>query len=831
MGDSVSSGRWKFDYPNRRVWRDTSVTPTTVDQVLTLYSDIQDLFDISGQMDDPTPMSAQTPAEFTIGDPEGNDPDFPWFLAPEDAKYLYGGAIQTNSWTRTEGSVNGIVVVPYSGVTDPVASDIGKTIVHEVDSDSGVLLGFDTTRGELYIRPDSNAAANSFNSTSGNLDVTAGTQNVGAQTAAATTGEFLWANPYSLAPSLQPGTRIYAVQDGSKLTDWPASIGLNKDGQNDILIIVQVAGTLIDDGYVTFFARRGGTVYSHSDVDLSGGGRVPIPLSPQDNALNDGVGHHTLAFNNGGGTGTFAAGDVIWDSGDTETAAVVATTDDSGAATGNISYFLTRSLAQFSSLDSITNGSRTADVNGAPTNLDPVTDATTISPVSFTAISRDINNGAGSRLYSIEVDPNSLSFERVYRALQYMLRRGSTEQLDGVNGEQYRGSTVHLNYSGQSGGEFSEGSVVYGQTTGAFGTVVADHVSGTDGDLILRATRGTFLDTEQVGDAPSTPTVSADIDTVRSVPTLPSAPLGNIAGGIYFGAPGMFFVLANIASGSEQSYQLVDDLGVVQSPPNTVPVEVTSLGLNDWVSVFRLDNPLASGGQIVKNDYTSHATNNAAGDNTIDVQTGISSEAPPAGVVRVYWDTDSEDRYRYASWTSSTFTLVDNAETGEEWDGTRSASSASADGSQLIDSGAAFDGSGTGPAVEPGMIVRNTTDGSWGVVKSVDSATQLTLETDLHGNAKGLVGGAGNDWAISDAYQINKLRQTYDGSDTVYVPFLDQKNTAGSDESTTIIQSSTIPVVVKVRQGKVILPFTVGQTISSAGMSQAAIRTLDTIAT
>ena len=125
------------------------------------------------------------------------------------------------------------------------------------------------------------------------------------------------------------------------------------------------------------------------------------------------------------------------------------------------------------------------------------------------------------------------------------------------------------------------------------------------------------------------------------------------------------------------------------------------------------------------------------------------------------------------------------------------------------------------------MIIQNTTDGSQGIIKTVGTTT-LTLETQ--NNGKGLTGGTEDDWDIADNIRINKLVADRDSLDT-YVPFLHAKNTAGTDESTTIIQSSTIYVVVRVRQGKVILPFTVGQTIGSSGMSQAAIRNLDTIAT
>lgn len=814
MPTTISSGRWKLDYTNRYIYRDTSVTPTVVDAVLDLHKDLLDLFDVSTQMDDPTPMSAQTPVDFTIGDPEGNDPEKPWFISPDSCKYLSGGTIQTSSWTRTEGSENGIVVVPYSGVTDPVASDIGKTITHETDLDTGVLLGFDTTRGELYIRPATDAVGNSFNSTSGNLDVTGGTQNVGAQTAAATTGEFLWANPYSLAASLQPGSRIYVVQDGAKLTDWPAGIGLNKDGQIDILLLVRVADTLIDEGWATFLARRGGTIYSHNEADLSLGARTPIGLAPQANSLNEGTGHYNVTWTGGSGS-TLVVGDIVAMNSDSEIAAIVVQVTDSGA-TGDFDYFLIRGLSQLTAAAASAESPSTKTMTlGTPTNNNPVTDATTISPIVHGAISRDIGNGNGARLYSIEVDPNSLSFTRVYEALQFMLRRGSTESLDGINGEQYLGSTLHLNYSGQTGGEFTEGNVVYGQTSGAVGTVVADHVNGAEGDLILRNVRGTWVDTEQVGDAPSAPTVTADIDTVRAIPTLPSAVLGNIAGGTYYGAPGMFFTLANIASGEEKLYQLVDDLGVTQTPPNTVSVEVTALGINDWVSVFRLTAALSSGGKIVKNEYTGHALNNNAGDTDYEVTTSISSEIPPSGVVAVVVATDDEEHYWYDSWSGSLFTLTNITDVAESAGDTTGLTATRAAGSWVTD------------GVKPGMIIQNTTDGSRGIVKTV-AATTLTLETQANG--KGLIGGTENDWDISDNIRVNKLSQDLDSKDT-YVPFIHAKNTAGTDETTTVIQSTSIPVMVRVRQGRVILPFVVGNSIGSNGMSQAAIRNPDTIAT
>ena len=70
---------------------------------------------------------------------------------------------------RTVGSATGIVCVPITNV-DIVIGDVGNAITH-ADGDAGVLLDYET--GDygtyLWIRPDSSAAGNNFDSTSGTL--------------------------------------------------------------------------------------------------------------------------------------------------------------------------------------------------------------------------------------------------------------------------------------------------------------------------------------------------------------------------------------------------------------------------------------------------------------------------------------------------------------------------------------------------------------------------------------------------------------------------------------------------------------------------------------
>ena len=110
-----------------------------------------------------------------------------------------------------------------------------------------------------------------------------------------------------------------------------------------------------------------------------------------------------------------------------EHAGFVANVTDSGA-TGDFDYFLIRSLTQLSAAAATSVGGKTMTLV-TPTDLQPVTDAATISPLSHGNVTETSTTATGRGPYSISVDPNSLSFVRVYRALQFMLRRGSTESL------------------------------------------------------------------------------------------------------------------------------------------------------------------------------------------------------------------------------------------------------------------------------------------------------------------------------------------------------------------------------------------------------------------
>lgn len=193
MSDSILSGRWVVYYGaenrQKRIFRDTSVSPTTIDSVNVLYSALQDLFDDLTQLDDGVPMSAQTPTEYTIGIIDAGDKD-PWFIDRTSAEYLKGGALKTASWARVQDSNVGIVRITYTTGTDFITSDIGKTVTNATSTSSGTLLDFNSTGSTKYawIRPTSFASQHNWGGSSGTITVTGGSAASVTQASAAVTG-------------------------------------------------------------------------------------------------------------------------------------------------------------------------------------------------------------------------------------------------------------------------------------------------------------------------------------------------------------------------------------------------------------------------------------------------------------------------------------------------------------------------------------------------------------------------------------------------------------------------------------------------------------------
>lgn len=959
MADTILSGRWVIYYEaenrQKRIWRDTSVTPTTTDTVNALYSALQNHFDELGQMDDGVPMSAQTPTEYTIGIIDAGDKD-PWFIDRTSVEYLTGGALKTASWDRATSTNTGIVRFTYTTGTDFDTTDIGRDITNSTGLDSGTLLDFNSTGSTKYawVRPDSNAAANDWDSTSGTVAVSndtfsqvwqvdnttfvdettdansagnadwtvfpatedtsdymalgyrqkfkkvifdyangtagvggtvtwqywngsswaalsgvtdgttgftatagdgkvltftvptdwaatslngsqalyyiralvastystnpvldqgfiGGTGSVTQATAAASGGESLWANIYSIG-TIESNTHLYIKQNGSNLTAYKASTDWWSDGHIDILVNVKELGTETDEGYIYVFARQYSKTYSYYSVDLTAGGRNPIPLQTG-NDLDNQTGYKTVSFD--GGSGTLAVGDVITVS--STARAVVTAVTGAASATGTFNYYLIGDpITDFSDNEAFTSTTgKAADIDGSSADAGPAALGTpptiTFGGLS-TGGSNDIDENGTSENYSVTIDVNQNTLADTYEYTKYITRRGNTGDIDAgsltIEGQFYLGTEYRLKYTGSVTGTIVDGNTVTQETSGATGIVVNHNT--TDKIIMLRNTRGTFgthATNYTLTDGSTAGTVEIDSEATAVTP-ISAAPFGTFAGGTFFVATGV--VLTDYLTSEANNFQLKTDEGTVVEAPTKVTISVGNTRAGDKVGVFRLS---AAGGNIIKDRY--NATVQSALATTAVMGTSIAVDEPgrsAGGIVRLV-DTSASNEYRirFSSWASATFTLTSS---------TIASADSGTNTTTIVESGA-FASS------QVGDLVVNVTRGN--------AVSYITVVTDSNTVT---ISPAITSQTNTDEIRLNVLpvATTTTPQDTWYVPMIDTYETTGTSgtpgtETMLITYLADIPVRVRARNAGNIIPYEADSTVTSTGMSNSIIRTSDTIFT
>ncbi|MBI3290045.1 hypothetical protein HYZ78_01480 [Candidatus Microgenomates bacterium] len=822
MADTVLSGRWKIYYSaenrQKRIERDTSVTPTTIDTVNTLYSALQDLFDELNQMDDGVPMSAQTPTEYTIGIIDAGSKD-PWFIDRTSVEYLKGGALKTASWDRVTGTNVGIVTITYTigAGTDFVAADIGKTVTNATGGDSGTLLDFNTNISPkvAWIRPASNAAANDWDSTSGTVAATGGTGSVTQATAAVSGGESLWANIYTIG-TLETNTHNYIYQNNASLLAYKGTSDWWGDEHIDILVNVKELGTETDEGYIKVYARQYSKTYSYYTVDLTAGGRNPIPLQTGKD-LDNQTGYRT--FTGSSGVSDFDVGNFIYVGATWATATKRGTiTAVSGTVAAPVItyYILGDPMTDFANLDAVKEYTGTADGDGTctagtPANAGPAnlgTPPTATFGGRATGGTDDINEDGTAENYSIAMDCNQNSLANVYEWTKYVTRRGGTADIDSgsqtIVGESYIGSDTRIIYNTLTG-SIADGAVVTQVTSGFKGTVVNHNSNSSDKILILRDSRGTFNQTNNIEVNGSNFVTITGATPVAAITPISAAPFGTFAGGKFFCAPGV--VLTDYLTTDLNNFQLVDDNNTVRVAPTKVNINVGNTLASDRIAVFRLTG---AGGDIDKARYSGTVQAAEATTVIIDTGGGITSDEPgktTGGVLRlVDISANTEYRLRFDSWTSSTFTLSSATLTPEAGTNTTT----------IVDTGAF-----TTALCKVGDLIYNVTRTATSYVTSRDNDNQVTISPAIASQVS------------TDTIKKNVLPIATATDDTVYVPFIDLYVTTAGTQTVQIVRLADVEVRVRARRSEAtaILPFEQDSTVTSSGMTVSVIRTADTIKT
>lgn len=791
-------------------WTGGGGPETNTNTVNELYSAIADLFSIPTQNEahDTIPMQAVTPTVYNIGAIDQKDQDA-WFIDPISIQHLTGGSIQTVNWTRVVNAdanvgTPGIVKMAYTaGGTAPSLSDIGLTITMTTDTDTGEILYVDVPNLQMWIRPASCLAANSFdNSPTPNGAFTiSGSAATGNQNGASVTGERLWSNAFTLG-TIETNTQMFVYQNFVKITNFWSAGHMNRL----FLINDGFASGLIDSGLLTVYAREYSKFYDHFMTDTSGGGNNPVPIATIADTNNT-SGYYQTVFTDS--AGTWAVGQTFTKNGDSAREGTVTSVTGSNPNV-TIQYYLSGiSLTAFSNADAVTSSGSATGTIVTPTNVGPA--ILTGITITFGATNKDIGDGGGSKPYDVLINVGGNTLANFYEYTKYITRRGNTTDIDSggqtVIGERYfSAGSVRLSYDNQTV-NFLQGATLTGQTSGAKGVITADHDSGTIGTLIVRDVRGDFLDNENIRDNQGTPGNADIIATGGIVFTtiVKGSPFGTLAGVNFFGARGVW--IENMHANDANRYELIDSNGVKRTPPTTYPISIT---VNDT------SNTAIQNAQVFVHkagtyyNYTSHNTNNVAGDATFDVNEVVDTDLPQTGWLHVHdASTNTQQNYRYASWAVKTFTFPTEV-TG---------SATSAGDSTTLNS------TGIGALnIQEGDTIRNTTDGSWAVVDELSTNSATT---------SALLGGSDNTWQNSDSFSVHRLAVTYVNTDIVDIPILNgQTNGSGLITAT---YAGTVPISIEVRirsnQGTPkYVPFNTSGSITSNGYPLTAALTTDTVA-
>lgn len=304
------------------------------------------------QASEGTPYNAVTDAEYQIGSFDAGDKD-PWFIDRTTMEHIIGTSglpmsLTTVSWTRVTSTNTGIVKI-VCAIGALVQGDIGDTCTH-TSGDTGTILDINQTTGEVWIRPTDDTAANDWDTASGTFDADTSTNTSGTVSAAAVTGESIWAGVESIA-TLQANTRPYVYQDGAEVIAYKGTDKWWFDGHINTNFYVQDIGTLIDEGYVTVLAHQFTKQYNYWELDLSSGKPKPAPLGtnaePQNTA---GYRQFLTDAETGGGWSASDVGTVMRVQGDTDNQAIITNVSGTGP-NYTVQYYLIGSLDGFADDD------------------------------------------------------------------------------------------------------------------------------------------------------------------------------------------------------------------------------------------------------------------------------------------------------------------------------------------------------------------------------------------------------------------------------------------------------------------------------------------------
>lgn len=584
------------------IYGTASLSLNGVRDLNSLYTYLQDTFDELGALDDEVPMTAQVKLQqYTLINN--------WSLPDLSYRYLQSGSVQdsalANIWTNynTIGSVAGIIDTGYLATAVPIPQ------IYMEQNGSVIDTFWLSAHIDILVKVTSNSL-----------------------------------------PSLGNGD----------ITD----------------------GVSINGGTVTIFSRRYGDTYDHFETTTIAG-VAPIPLATAAD-INNATGTHS--FDTDSTTG-YAVGEEFVDDTDPTKRGVVTALDT--GPTG-LSYIFT-GTTQFINTDVIVNQVSTSlatlsstissEVDGFGTQVvvATVNGTQAYSAVSSTLIEGELisqsSTGAqaimmsdtGSAIILGNQDLDAAGAIIEFEATSVVTALTSTETITFSAGSHTSVATIDRDID-DGGGVQPFNSVIYMNRDAIGGE---GETLGNMYEWIKYRTRGLTVGGlgEQTGepayDLLGAPGVNESgvqgriyITLNTTYPLSKASPFGTFAGGTFFGATGVF--IQDMNSADIRNYQLIDNNGVLRSPPNLQTLTAAGLVTGDRVAVFRRPNATAGSG-IETTEYTldsAASTFNQTTSTLIRVQAAIATDTPAAGVVRAkITSTGLFNSYSYISFTGQEFTL------------------------------------------------------------------------------------------------------------------------------------------------------------------------------
>jgi hypothetical protein len=271
---------------------------------------------------------------------------------------------------------------------------------------------------------------------------------------------------------------------------------------------------------------------------------------------------------------------------------------------------------------------------------------TTIANLIAGLASVDVDNNSTPENYYSKWDRSTYTINQFYERFKYLTGRANVTTLYGIPGELFRGITHSVTYSGQAGGNFTQGgaNLTWGSgSTAGTGAILADNDSGTSGTLYIQLLTG-VVPTGTITQGGVTATTGTVTEQAVSTPAC-----GDSTGSSLTGAYGFTLEFADLAKNDKIT--ALD--GVTRQPPNTVTFTVS--GLANGYSVLVAPS---TGSAIDVGQFTLNGALSGAAVTSVVVNEAIPADTPATGTLRILRANGQYTKHPYSAYNAGTKTFT-----------------------------------------------------------------------------------------------------------------------------------------------------------------------------